>query len=51
MTDHTIHVGDDGVTAFLVTKYDDGTITVATRSVAGGTAERWSFPVETEVAS
>lgn len=37
--------GHDGETAYLVTRWPDGTVEVATRSVAGGTRETWSPPV------
>lgn len=37
--------GDDGVTSYLVTRWEDGTVEVAIRSVEGGTREVWSPPV------
>lgn len=47
MTDRSseLWTGDDGETAYLVTRWGDGTVEVATRSVAGGTREAWSPPV------
>lgn len=42
--------GDDGETAYLVTRHGDGTIEVATRPVEGGTRAVWSPPVSLGVA-
>lgn len=37
--------GDDGETAYLVTRWASGAVEVATRPVDGGTRATWSPPV------
>lgn len=43
MADHELFLGHDSEMEYLVTKWDDGTLELATRPV--NTSARWSPPV------
>jgi hypothetical protein len=44
MSDHALHVGNDGLTEYLLTTYDDGTQELATRPLLS--TQTWSPPTQ-----